>query len=208
MSFLHWFTLNNCNFWSQVTSSSWCPNIWFHLAGLSTFLTIFYSWWCCTSLLLAWFMWELTPFSLIFRRKRTNMHLGKCYIQENWNVFGVVVGQYMLLGGQEVKKNYSLWNCTILGFTLQVIEKERIEKSRKLDELKQSGQILLDHMGKGEWLEGFSIMWFNHLSYWDSEIHYLQLSIAMYSFPLPPFSCLQRHCLLLLLLIIDMFSFY
>ncbi|XP_065691443.2 utrophin isoform X1 [Patagioenas fasciata] len=31
---------------------------------------------------------------------------------------------------------------------LKMIEKEKIEKSRKLDELKQSGQILLDHMRK------------------------------------------------------------
>lgn len=47
-----------------------------------------------------------------------------------------------------------------MGFTLKVIEKEKAEKSQKLDELKRSGHILLDQMGKGKQLEGFSLLGF------------------------------------------------
>jgi len=39
-----------------------------------------------------------------------------------------------------------------------VIEKERVEKSRKLDELKRNGHILLDQMGKGKQLEVFTVV--------------------------------------------------
>lgn len=39
-----------------------------------------------------------------------------------------------------------------------MIEKEKVEKSQKLDDLKRSGHILLDQMGKGKRLEGFSVL--------------------------------------------------
>lgn len=61
---------------------------------------------------------------------------------------------------REVKENNPCCHCILLGFTLKVIEKEKAEKSQKLDELKRSGHILLDQMGKGKQLEGFSLLGF------------------------------------------------
>lgn len=41
----------------------------------------------------------------------------------------------------------------ILGFYFQGIEKEQKERSLRLDELNQTGQILLEQMGKGETID-------------------------------------------------------
>lgn len=49
-------------------------------------------------------------------------------------------------------------NRILLGFTLKVIEKERAEKSQKLEQLKRSGHTLLDQMGKGKKLGGFPLL--------------------------------------------------
>lgn len=72
-----------------------------------------------------------------------------------------------------------------------MIEKERAEKSQKLDELKRSGHILLDQMGKGKQLGSFSLLWFNQLSCWEIILKHI------ISFLLPLFSFLHWSLLLL-----------
>lgn len=47
------------------------------------------------------------------------MHLRRCCIQENWNVFWVVAGKYMLLVGKQGGSQGKLVSESILlGFTL------------------------------------------------------------------------------------------
>lgn len=43
----------------------------------------------------------------------------------------------------------------MLGFYFQGLEKEQTERSPRLDELNQTGQVLLEQMGKGETLDLF-----------------------------------------------------
>lgn len=74
-------------------------------------------------------------------------------------MFWVEVGKWILLGERGKSGKITLdANCILLGFTLKVIEKERAEKSQKLEQLKRGGHILLDQMGKGKQLGGFSLL--------------------------------------------------
>lgn len=85
------------------------------------------------------------------------MHIRWC-IQND--VFWVVVGKLILLDERGKSRKITLAATAFFWDSfLKVIEKERAEKGQKLDELKRSGHILLDQMGKGKQLRGcFSLL--------------------------------------------------
>lgn len=53
-----------------------------------------------------------------------------------------------------------VFSISYLVFFFQGLEKEQTERTPQLDELKQTGQTLLDQMGKGEILWGFFLLEF------------------------------------------------
>lgn len=154
MSFFDWFTLNNYNFWSQVTCFSWCPNSDFTQQNCQPFYSC-----CCCDQSAFLVLERANSFCVCFLNKQSQDASQKeLYLRKLECVLGSSRKTHVtgVRGCVCVKKNYLF--DTVLVFTLQVIEKERVEKSQKLDELKRSGHILLDQMGRGKQLEGFSVL--------------------------------------------------
>ncbi|XP_017669206.1 PREDICTED: utrophin isoform X2 [Lepidothrix coronata] len=74
----------------------------------------------------------------------------------------------------DIKEYKKMRETSSMKEKLKVIEKERVEKSQKLDELKRSGHVLLDQMGKGLPTVDIKTMMEKILSGWKDMVQNLE----------------------------------